>query len=114
MVPPFLTSALDGDEWPASRLTRSPQRKNAPYPLHMRLAGPQSRSERYGERKNLLPFPGTEHRLLGRPASNLVTINHMNKLQNLSDLLSYIASSGAPFSSKRLIFLLGNMNRGCM
>jgi hypothetical protein len=36
------------------------------YPLYRRLGGPQSRSGRYGEEKNLLPLPRIETRLLGR------------------------------------------------
>jgi hypothetical protein len=38
----FLTSALVGGEWPASRLCGF----TPGYPLHRRLGGPQSRSER--------------------------------------------------------------------
>jgi hypothetical protein len=32
------------------------------YPLARRLGGPQSRSGRDGEQKNLMPFPGVEPR----------------------------------------------------
>jgi hypothetical protein len=37
-----------------------------PFPLHRRLDGPQSRSERCGVEKNLLPLPGIEPQ---RPSS---------------------------------------------
>jgi hypothetical protein len=41
----FLTSALDGGEWSASRSGRSlPRGKDPQYPLYRRLGGPQSRS----------------------------------------------------------------------
>jgi hypothetical protein len=42
---PFLTSALDGGEWSASRPGRAlPPGKEPRYPLDRRLGGPQSRS----------------------------------------------------------------------
>jgi hypothetical protein len=45
----FLTSALDGDEWSASRPGRTlPRGKDPRYPLYRRLVGPQSRSGRRG------------------------------------------------------------------
>jgi hypothetical protein len=47
----FLTSALAGDEWSASR----PGRFNPPYPLDKRLGGPQSRSGKREEEKILDP-----------------------------------------------------------
>jgi hypothetical protein len=47
----FLTSALAGGEWSASRSGgKSPR-----YPLDRRLGGPQSQSGRRGEEKNLDP-----------------------------------------------------------
>jgi hypothetical protein len=43
----FLTSALEGSEWSASRPGRfTPQGKSPRYPLDRRLDGPQSRSGR--------------------------------------------------------------------
>jgi hypothetical protein len=42
----FLTLALVGDEWSASRPGKSPH-----YPLDRRLGRPQSQSGRYGEMK---------------------------------------------------------------
>jgi hypothetical protein len=54
MPSPFLTTALDGGEWLTSRLCHSTPRKEAPgYLSDRRLGGPQSRSGRYGEDKNL-------------------------------------------------------------
>jgi hypothetical protein len=45
----FLTSALDGGEWSASRLGRAlPPGKNPRYPLDRRLGEPQSRSGHSG------------------------------------------------------------------
>jgi hypothetical protein len=45
----FLTSALDGGEWPASRPDHTlPRRKELRYPLYRRLGGPQSRSGHRG------------------------------------------------------------------
>jgi hypothetical protein len=48
----FLTSALDGDEWSASRLClfAPPPGKELLYPLDRRLGRPQSRSGRCGNR----------------------------------------------------------------
>jgi hypothetical protein len=55
IAPPFLISALDGREWPASRPGRIASGETAPgtHPLNRRLGGPQSRSGRCGEEKNL-------------------------------------------------------------
>jgi hypothetical protein len=39
-----------------------------------RLGRPQSRSGRYGEDRNLLPLPGIEPEVFGRPARSIVTI----------------------------------------
>jgi hypothetical protein len=55
MAPPFLTSALNGDEWSASRQCRFyPGEPGSRHPLDTGLGGPQSRSETYGEQKNPL------------------------------------------------------------
>jgi hypothetical protein len=52
----FLTSALVGGEWSASRPGRfTPQGKNLRYPLDRRLGGPQNWSGRRGEEKILGP-----------------------------------------------------------
>jgi hypothetical protein len=49
---PFLTSALDGGEWSVSRFTHGST--TAP-DTHWTRGGPQSRSGRYGDEKNLTP-----------------------------------------------------------
>jgi hypothetical protein len=54
IAPSFLTSALDRGEWSASRLCHlTPRGKSSQYPMDRRLAGLQSRSVRFGEKKNL-------------------------------------------------------------
>jgi hypothetical protein len=62
IAPPFLTSALDGGEWSASRPGRYTPEERAPplYPLARRLGGSQSGSGRCEEKKNL-PLLGIEH-----------------------------------------------------
>jgi hypothetical protein len=55
---PFLTSALDGDEWSAS----GPCRFAPGNPSDRRLGGPQRRSGCCGENKNFLPLSGIELR----------------------------------------------------
>jgi hypothetical protein len=58
------TSALDGDQWSASRTGCFNARETAPrYPLARRLGGSQSRSGRYGEEKHFFPLSGIEPRL---------------------------------------------------
>jgi hypothetical protein len=52
----FLTSALDGGEWSASRPCRFTSRE---IPLDTRLGGPQSRFGRCGE-EEILPLSGIE------------------------------------------------------
>jgi hypothetical protein len=50
----FLTSALVGGEWSDSRSARfTPGKRASPYPLGMRLGGPQNQSGRRGEEKIL-------------------------------------------------------------
>jgi hypothetical protein len=60
----FLTSALEGGEWSASRRGRfTPRGNTSRYPMDRRLGGPQSRSERSGEEKGKsLSLPGIEPR----------------------------------------------------
>jgi hypothetical protein len=54
IAPQLLTLALNGGEWSASGFGRLTPGEIAPrYPLDRRLGGPNSRSERYGEGKNL-------------------------------------------------------------
>jgi hypothetical protein len=63
----FLTSALDGGEWSASRPGRGlPRGKDPLYTLDRRLGGPQSRSGHRSWRKNPLPMPGIEPRSTSR------------------------------------------------
>jgi len=59
----FLTSALDGDEWSASRFGRFTPRTRASG-IHWRLGGTHSQSGRSGEEKKItsLSLPGTEPR----------------------------------------------------
>jgi hypothetical protein len=59
----FLTLALVGGEWLASRPGRFTPGKDPRYPLDRKLGGPQSRTGRHGEVK-ILATTGT----LGRPA----------------------------------------------
>jgi hypothetical protein len=60
IAPLFLTSALDGGEWSASRPCRFiPRGKSPRYPLDRRLGGPQGRSRRCGEIIQLA-LPGIE------------------------------------------------------
>jgi hypothetical protein len=52
----FLTSALAGGKWSASRPGRfTPRGRKPGYPLDRRLGGPQKKSERHGEEKILDP-----------------------------------------------------------
>jgi hypothetical protein len=53
----FLTSAADGGDWLTPRRGRFTPGKEPRYPLNRRLGGPHSRSERFVEKKNLLPLP---------------------------------------------------------
>jgi hypothetical protein len=63
----FLTWALDGGEWSASCRGRFNPGENARHPLYRMRGGPMSRSERYGEEKDLLPVSGIQSRLLVVP-----------------------------------------------
>jgi hypothetical protein len=64
----FLTSAIDGGEWSASRPGRVfPRGKDFWYTLYSRLGGPQSRCGQREWRKNPLPLPGIEPRSPGHP-----------------------------------------------
>jgi hypothetical protein len=56
----FLASALDGDEWSASRPGRAlPRGKDPRYPLCRKLGGPKSRSGHRGYRKIICPCRGS-------------------------------------------------------
>jgi hypothetical protein len=64
----FLTSALNGGEWSASRPSRAlPQGKDPRYPLDRRLGGPQSWSGKEARGKNHLLVSGIELPSPGRP-----------------------------------------------
>jgi hypothetical protein len=51
----YLTSALVGGEWSASRLGRFTPGKSLRYQLDKRLGGPRNQSGRHGEENNLAP-----------------------------------------------------------
>jgi hypothetical protein len=69
-----LTSALDGDEWSASRAGRFTPRERDPwYPLDTRLGRPQSRSGRGGEEKISQPLPGLEPPIIQPVAQRYTT-----------------------------------------
>jgi hypothetical protein len=53
-IPPFLTSALDGGEWSASRPLYLREKRGR------RLGGPHSRYGYCGVEKNILPLPEIE------------------------------------------------------
>jgi hypothetical protein len=54
VAPPFLISVLDGAEWSALHLGHFTPGENLPwYSLDRRLGGPQGRSGRCGEEKNV-------------------------------------------------------------
>jgi hypothetical protein len=55
ITPLFLTSALEGGEWSASRPGRFTPGKSPRYPLDRRLGGPQNRPGCSGIEKNLVP-----------------------------------------------------------
>jgi hypothetical protein len=60
IAPPFLTSALDGGEWSASRPARFTSGEIAPRtPLIGDWVRPRAGLDAV-ERENLLPLPGTE------------------------------------------------------
>jgi hypothetical protein len=58
----LLPSALDGSVWSTICPGRFIPKKQRRYPLNRRLGGPQSRSGRFGENKNLLSLPEFESR----------------------------------------------------
>jgi len=56
--------ASDGVKWSTSRPGRFAPGKKFLYPLNRRLFGPQSGSGHFGGKKNLLPLPGFESRIV--------------------------------------------------
>jgi hypothetical protein len=80
IAPFILNQALDRNEWLSSRPGRFiPGDRVPPYPLNRRLGGPQSRSARFGEVKNVLSFLGIEPRYLECPAGSLMNLLHTKK-----------------------------------
>jgi hypothetical protein len=76
IVPPFLTSALDGGEWPALLPCRFTLRGKTPRFLVGRMLDePQGQSGRYGEEKSLFPLTRMEPQLLGTPPRSLVPMS---------------------------------------
>jgi hypothetical protein len=78
IAPSLLTSAVDGGEWSASRPgCFTPKEIALRYLLYRRLGGPQSRSGRYGEDKNIVPI-GNRTRPVkpdrGVPTSTLIPL----------------------------------------
>jgi len=61
----FLTSALDGGEWSASRPSGfTPQGSSPCYPVDRRLGGLQSQSGRGDEEKNSQLLPKLKHSII--------------------------------------------------
>jgi hypothetical protein len=70
----YLTSALNGCEWSASRPCRFiPREKRRWYPLDRRLGGLQSRSGRGGEEKNSQTVPGLKPPIIQPVAQRYTT-----------------------------------------
>jgi hypothetical protein len=57
IVPPIVTSTLDGDEWSDSRTGRLNPVKQPPVPIGDVSGVPHSRSGRYEEDENVLSLP---------------------------------------------------------
>jgi len=69
----FLTSALGGGEWSASRAGRYIPRESPWYPFNRRPGGTQSRSERGSKEKNSQPLPGLEYPFIQPVAKRYTT-----------------------------------------
>jgi hypothetical protein len=69
----FLTSALDGGEWTASRPDHFTSMERTRYPLDRRLGGRQNRSGRGGEEKNSQPLPGLKPPIIQPVAQRYAT-----------------------------------------
>jgi hypothetical protein len=73
MDPPFLTSALDGGEWSASRPGRFTPEERAPDTHWLgHQVGPKSRSGNWGKKK--LTLQGIEPQYPGCPTRSVATI----------------------------------------
>jgi hypothetical protein len=78
----FFTSTVNGGAWSASRPSPFFLRKGTrdPGPAGNELGGPPVR---YDGDRSPLPLPGTEPRLLGRPARSLVAVpNELTQLHS--------------------------------
>jgi hypothetical protein len=73
--PPFLTTALHGSEWSASRPGRFTSGETAPCTYCVGdWVGPRAGPDIMEKRKHLLPLPGIEPRLLGRTVRSVVAV----------------------------------------
>ena len=66
-----LTLTLDGVEWVRSRLDGFTPGKKTRYPLNTRLCGPQNRSRRFKEDRNLLFLQESQSRTVQLVAQSL-------------------------------------------
>jgi hypothetical protein len=82
----FLTTALVGGEWSASRPGRFTTKKSPWYPLDRRLGGIKRRYRRHGETKIFLHSSGLKLQPLGHPAHS----KSLYQLHYPSSLMSYI------------------------
>jgi hypothetical protein len=78
-VPPFLTSALDGNEWSASHLSH-PKENGPQYPLDMRLGEYHNSYGHCGEEKNFLLLPPIELQPFSPQPVTIMT--QLSQLQN--------------------------------
>jgi hypothetical protein len=77
----FLTSALDGGEWSASRPSRFSPRKESLVPI-----GPQSWSGRSGEEKNSHPLPGLEPSIIQPVAQQIEILNNREEIAENTEI----------------------------
>ena len=66
----------------------SPRRKEVHYPWNRRLGGPQSRSGRFGEAKNLLPLSGIEPATAPAVPQWLPTDFHWRYIYKSTDIIN--------------------------
>jgi len=89
----FLTSALDGCEWSASRPGRFTYTKEPQYPFNRRPRGPQSadldfQNER---KKNLSPLPGFEPRFVQPGTKNSTKNRVLRSFSVSSEILTEVS-----------------------
>jgi hypothetical protein len=100
----FLTLALVGGEWLASRLNRlTPRGNSTRYPLEWRLGGPQDRSG-WREEKAILDFMGTWTPILWPSSPQSVAIP--TKLSQFLEIAIYYTK----FNTKKFEFCTQNVN----